>query len=575
MPLSPEGRRLRNRGANAAALLAAFWLFLVPGPLARAGTISSDLDAAVRAAAPGQTLPIVVQTYGKPTTTNLNLLKSLLGIVTRTFTALTGYAATVPASQILTLAADPSVERISLDVSITGLMDIAGPAVEADVAARDYPGLDGTGVGIAEVDSGVYAHQDLQRGLLQPGLVQINFTGSLLGPADPYGHGTHVAGILNGNAAASSMPTAFRHFRGIAPGARLVSLRALGADGIGKTSDVLAAIDWAIANRGAYKLRVLNLSLGHPVYESYKTDPLCRAVKAATQAGLVVVVAAGNSGGVGSGYGTIASPGDEPTAITVGAMDDSGTVALGDDVVAPYSSRGPSLVDFVAKPDIVAPGTWVVSLRDPGSYLDVKYHQLALKYGNYRSDPLLANLDGAYFSLAGTSMAAPMVAGAAALMIQKDPTLLPATVKARLMASSVKDARSIFETGAGFLDIDAALHATGVASTAPSLFVGAASDGSLYVQDPALVWGPAWTAAVVWGPNKGSLGGVDMSVTLTAPLGGSSAIWGGKRVGYCSTFDNDQVTQSGDIWTGESWSDAMAVDTTGGMGAVWGGHYRY
>src|SRR3989449_10597312 len=159
---------------------------------------------------------------------------------------------------------------------------------------------------------------------------------------------------------------------------------------------------------------------------------------AAVRKGIVVVVAAGNDGGVGSGFGTITSPANSPVALTVGAINDRNTVPTTDDALAWYSSRGPSLVDFVVKPDLVAPGTWIVSARSVSSWLGTQHHELTLQISDYKNDPAHATQDGAYYSLSGTSMAAPMVAGAAALMLQKDPTLNPATVKARLMKSAVK-----------------------------------------------------------------------------------------------------------------------------------------
>ncbi|PYS96466.1 MAG: hypothetical protein DMF50_04455, partial [Acidobacteria bacterium] len=154
----------------------------------------------------------------------------------------------------------------------------------------------------------------------------------------------------------------------------------------------------------------------------------CVAVRRAYNNGIVVVVAAGNDGQVGTGFGTIDSPGNEPNVITVGAMDDRNTAGTDDDVLAPYSSKGPTLVDHIAKPDLVAPGTHIVSLRVAGSYLDTNYHNFTLKLGDYRNDTSTSNKDGFYYDLSGTSMAAPMVSATAALMLQKEPTLNPASV---------------------------------------------------------------------------------------------------------------------------------------------------
>src|SRR2546427_2546353 len=426
---------------------------------------ASDDILDVAAGPPDVQVGVVVQTYNPPDYTDLNLLQSLGGTLTATHSSIRGYSAKLSAGSLEQLAADSNVERISGDLPVRAHMDVAYRAIRGDRAAS-LPGwwgtgLTGKGVGIALVDTGVQLHQDFKRPYGAKQAVEVEVVGHETGLQDYFGHGTHVAGILNGNGAASSDSLSFRNFRGLAPGAQLISVRALSPDGTGRTSDVIKGIDWVVKNASAYNIRVLNLSLGHPVYESYKTDPLCRAVASAVRKGIVVVVAAGNDGGVGTGFGTITSPGNAPSAITVGAMDDRNTVPLNDDGLGWYSSKGPSLVDFVVKPDLVAPGTWIVSTRAIGSTIDTTHHDLVLKVGDYKYDPLNATQDGAYLTMSGTSMAAPMVSGTAALMLQKDPTLTPATVKARLMKSAVKDTRLVFETGAGYLDAYGAITATG------------------------------------------------------------------------------------------------------------------
>src|SRR5581483_11596945 len=186
---------------------------------------------------------------------------------------------------------------------------------------------------------------------------------------DRYGHGTHVAGIIAG-APGRSADT--RDYRGVAYGANIVSLRVLDETGAGVASDVIEAIDWAIENRRAYNIRIINLSLGAPVVQSYRDDPLCEAVERAVAAGIVVVAAAGNRGVTSDGrtvLGSITSPGNSPSAITVGALDTHGTAVRSDDTVAKFSSKGPTAFDFVLKPDVVAPGTRVVSAEASGAYL--------------------------------------------------------------------------------------------------------------------------------------------------------------------------------------------------------------
>ena len=175
-----------------------------------------------------------------------------------------------------------------------------------------------------------------------------------------------MAGIVAANGAESTGPNFTHTFKGVAPNANIINLRVLDANGSGQESNVIAAIDEAIALKGTYNIRVINLSMGHPVYESFKIDPLCQSVEAAWKAGITVVVAAGNLGRDNTlgtdGYATITSPGNDPYVITVGAMNANGTPWRSDDKITSYSSKGPTLVDHVVKPDIVAPGNNVVSL---------------------------------------------------------------------------------------------------------------------------------------------------------------------------------------------------------------------
>ena len=206
--------------------------------------------------------------------------------------------------------------------------------------------------------------------------------------SDQYGHGTHVAGIVAANGAQSTGANFTHTFKGVAPNANIVNLRVLDANGNGQESDVIAAIDEAIALKDTYNIRVINLSLGHPVYESFKLDPLCQAVEAAWKAGITVVVAAGNMGRDNSlgtlGYATINSPGNDPYVITVGAMNANETPWRSDDQIASYSSKGPSLLDHVVKPDLVAPGNNVVSLlASPDCTIATEYPQTLIRAATY------------------------------------------------------------------------------------------------------------------------------------------------------------------------------------------------
>ena len=280
------------------------------------------------------------------------------------------------------------------------------------------------GVGIATIDSGVSPwHEDLDGRVAH----FADFVNAQRFAYDDYGHGTHVAGIIagSGRASAGDEKNASGTQRGVAPGAHLVVLKALDVSGNGFTSNVIAAIDYAIANRATYNIRVLNLSVAAGVYESFTKDPLTLAAKRAVDSGIVVVAAAGNRGRDGAGqpqYGGIASPGNAPWVLTVGASSDLGTVDRHDDVVAAFSSRGPAPIDENAKPDLVAPGVNIESTADPSSVLYAANPASRL-WGSAKtgSEP--------YLGLTGTSMAAPVVTGAIALMLEANAALSPNAVK--------------------------------------------------------------------------------------------------------------------------------------------------
>ena len=220
----------------------------------------------------------------------------------------------------------------------------------------------------------------------------------------------------------------------------LVDLHVLDANGAGSDSEVIAAIQQAIALKNTYNIRVINLSLGRGIFSSYTQDPLCQAVESAWNAGIVVVAAAGNYGRLSmngsNGYGTLAAPGNDPLVLTVGAMKTMGSYSRSDDQIASYSSKGPTTYDHVVKPDIVAPGNLVVSTNSPGSTLEAEYPANDVA-GNYSGRD--------YFTLSGTSMAAPAVAGGVALMLQQNPNLTPDQVKARLMKTAYKTFSDVFD----------------------------------------------------------------------------------------------------------------------------------
>jgi serine protease AprX len=237
-------------------------------------------------------LNVIVQYSAAPTTADLNQL-ALYGQVVQVFAGINAVMALEPPKAIATIAANPDVEYITPNRALKGKLDLTSAAVNA-AAAASY-GLDGTGVGIAIIDSGITVRNDLDKsGGTARVVYSQDFTGSG-STTDGYGHGTHVTAIAAGNGTSSKGNTYSRTFQGIAPNANIVNLRVLDSSGQGSDSEVIAAIERAIALKSTYNIRVINLSLGRPVYESYRWDPLCQEVEAAWRAGIVVAVAAGKA----------------------------------------------------------------------------------------------------------------------------------------------------------------------------------------------------------------------------------------------------------------------------------------
>jgi serine protease AprX len=360
-------------------------------------------------------------------------LTRLRGLLPRGFRQLPAGGAVVDVTdaELDQLQRDGSVLHISGDLPVHGDVAVTNKVTAAETVWQGTKGLllglgatpgdTGKGVGVAILDSGIATHTALDSRVV----AHVNLVSTE--PAvtgDGFGHGTHLAGIVGGNTTAANVVTS-AYSGGSAPAVSLIDVRVLGTDGVGLTSDVIAGIDWTIANRAKYNIRVINLSLGHAVTEPSTTDPLCQAVARAVAAGIVVVTSAGNYGTNAAGapvLGGITSPGNSPLAITVGAIDTFDTLTTSDDKVAPYSSRGPTAFEMAVKPDVVAPGTKLVSLEVPGSYLTRTFPQWHIAGSGKNS----------YMRLSGTSMAAAVVSGGVALLLHAHPSLSPAQVKIAL-----------------------------------------------------------------------------------------------------------------------------------------------
>jgi serine protease AprX len=426
-------------------------------------------------------------------------------------------------SAITALAADAAVDALSGDAPVAAWMSVSNQSTAADQVRAGQPlpgniaGVNGSGIVVAVVDSGVNTLHAALAGKVVASVSMVTGDGST---GDAYGHGTHVAGIIAGG----PRNTTPLYTGGIAPGAQLVNVRVLGADGSGLTSDVIAGLEWVIANKAQFNIRVINLSLGHPVYESCATDPLCQEIQKAYNAGLVVVTAAGNYGVTADGrmvLGSIASPANSPYAITVGALNAFGTVGRADDAVTTYSSRGPTAFDSIVKPDIAAPGNKIVSL-ETGS-LPVMYPQIHVAGSG----------NDAYMSLSGTSMAAPVVTGGVALLLQGTPGLTPAQVKIALQngATFLPDA-GLMGAGAGSVNFWASrqiivnslaalpntiIAGASVSASGAAFFDGGTLSGRLNAGLGVRLLSPADGAAAWLNPSLLQFGDLNL-LGLTNPL---------------------------------------------------------
>lgn len=534
----------RFAGRRCLSLATLFWGLASAGFAADAPTPTTETRSASGWSS------VVVQTNTHWTFRENKHVKAMGGYVYRHLPLIDSVAVRLPSKNLARLAALPFVSRLSKDLAVRKTDEFTVGASFADVAHSQF-GLTGAGVTVAVIDSGVREQTDLNAQSASRVLARVSFVPGA-NPDDGNGHGTHVAGIIAGDGTGSTGPGYFRTFHGIARQASLVSVRVLDAQGGGAVSNVVAGIQWAVDNQSVYNIRVINLSLGHDVGESYTTDPLCRAVERAWQAGIVVVCAAGNTGrmqpvavpllnneGYGTAYGSIQSPGNSPRVITVGAMKPWGGGRT-QDRIGTYSARGPSRLDRVLKPDLVAPGNRVISLNTPGAFLPATHstNQLTGNEFSTNNDPADSSK---YFRLSGTSMAAPVVSGAVALMLQAEPGLSPDTVKARLMFAADKwgfpdGSGDLCTFGAGYLNIPAALNQTVVAThpaLSPSLWRSPL--GSVLINLDGLLIGNQG----IWGT-----GVQDLSVVW-----GSHALWGDNTVGGTSTVGSSGVWTNNAVWS--------------------------
>ena len=335
-------------------------------------------------------------------------------------------SARLSAQALATVATDRAVLRATTDARVAAVgggkngkdLDRVGSqstkdsiGVAAINAADVWPLTTGAGVVVALMDSGIAAHPDLPSGKV---IARVDLANDGASGLDPAGHGTHLAGIIAGHGT---------EFRGVAPDARLVDIRVLDQSGEGTLRSVVAGFEWLLDNRAALGIRVLNLSFGTTQTSSYHADLLAALAESAWFAGITVVAAAGNDG---DDIGTISTPGADPFIITAGSFDDQGTRNEQDDRQSAFSSRGPTKDGFT-KPDVLAPGRRVVSLRSTGS-------QAAALQPDVDPGKSDKNSNNLYTRMSGTSVSSAMVSGVAALVLSFHASYTPTKTKGAIVA---------------------------------------------------------------------------------------------------------------------------------------------
>jgi len=534
------------------------------------------------------------------------------------------------------LANQPWVEAVSADARVTATATatvtptalLTQPAQTLTGTLRETLGLSriatsgsmtgATGVSVAVIDSGIAPSDDFSGRIT--GFYDFTRGGIATTPFDDYGHGTHVAGLIGSSGKLSNY-----EFQGVAPDVRLVGLKVLDGTGQGFTSDVINAIEYVVANKSKLNVQIVNLSLGHPIYAPARYDPLVQAVERASASGLIVVASAGNFGQKQKtnqpGYTGVTSPGNAPSAITVGATMTQDTVTRVDDVVAPYSSRGPTWLDAFVKPDVVAPGHKLSSDTNLSSYLFALVQGGRVKAKNGQQ----------FLQLSGSSMAAAVTSGVVALVVQQhnqsgfhqQKAITANLVKGILEFSAIPVAGADRLTqGAGEINAAGAIALAAAINTgAPAgkwwlgagvlpssviggtsypwgqnitwhgqvvggnlLYVsnivwstnivwGAAASGdnvvwgaNSYVQASNIIWGAAqvWAANIVWGDRV--LGLMDGDNVVWGTANGDNVVWGtasGDNVVW-GTWNGDNIVWG--MWDG----DNVVWGTSDGDNVVWG-----
>jgi len=559
--------RLFLKSLRIVPLLVTLVVPLVPGPAAAATNTQAKIQPALLAemtANPLEKIPVIVQMA--PATapfspgSNSTLAQQAVSILSANGTAfgalsiIQGAAGVSTSAGINAMSQLPGVAAITEDSVVKPTRPAnSGPPYPPGQMTSLYPqevnatkvwkaGGSGKGVTVAVLDSGVANAVDLSGGSRV--LVHVGFAG----PPDPQdpdpgGHGTHIAGTIAGNGTLSA-----GQYIGMAPQANIVDVQVLDAAGRGRISSVVRGIEWVVAHKQEFNIRVINMSFGAPPLDSYTADPFAAAAEIAWRYGIVIVAAAGNSG---PNSGTVASPGIDPYVVTVGATDDQATLQLNDDTVAWFSSWG-TAQGSGAKPDLVAPGRKVVATLVPGSTLD-----------KLMPDHEVVALNGSkYFRMTGTSMSTAVVSGAVALLLQEQPALTPDQVKKILVSTTqpVGSGALPAGAGAGLLNAQAAWNSPirGTTNAGQQQADGLAR--TLY----PVIWGQplTWKSLTFLGTNWGLFSWLNLPWNTAA---WDNIVW--DNIGWDNIVWDNIVWDTGG-WDNLAW-DNIVWDSGGWDNIVW------
>jgi len=497
-------------------------------PSAAASTAPSTLDR-LAADHPGRGVEVIAQLApGTDPAAARELVRSLGGSTIAELPIIEGLAVELTAGATADLRNSPLVEAVSLNAEVKGqgkaksvekLASAYNSSIRSPKAWKD--GITGDGVGVAVIDTGIAGDlpdfQTSQSDKTSRVVASAVINPDAANAGDGFGHGTHIAGLIAGNGLNRPNGDLRGKYIGVAPDADLISVKAADEDGNSSVLDVIEGLQFVVDHKSDYNIRVVNLSLRSTEAESYKTDPLDAAVEAAWNSGIVVVAAAGNDGAAADAVSY--APANDPYVITVGGVDDAGTKSVEDDRLASWSSRG-TTQDGFAKPDLLAPGSRLISTMAPGA--------------DYLGLCPTCVVDGDYFRVGGTSMAAGVVSGQVALMLEANPSLTPNQVKAQI----TKRTRPVLEPAAGGDLVDAS---------------GAEVDGDL---EATIVGGEAAVDKAIFKPQtpKVANAGLAPNTLLDPATGGidySRASW--SRASWSQVAGTDPLRAS---WSRASWSRA-------------------